>query len=82
MCARCDAVLTNEKKQDNAHLHSGVRVINQVLCLHEKHNIGKPVACSTICQNGEKNLRRVCVCLVCVGVCGGCAVWHAENLRE
>ena len=26
-CARCDNVLTNEKKQDNAHSHSGVRVV-------------------------------------------------------
>ena len=25
-CARCDDVLTNEKKQDKAHSHSGVRV--------------------------------------------------------
>ena len=25
-CARCDGVLTNEKKQDKAHSHSGVRV--------------------------------------------------------
>ena len=25
-CARCDNVLTNEKKQDKAHSHSGVRV--------------------------------------------------------
>ena len=27
-CARCDTVLTNEKKRDNAHSHSGVRVVN------------------------------------------------------
>ena len=27
MCARCDTVLTNEKKRDNAHSHSGVRVV-------------------------------------------------------
>ena len=27
-CARCDTVLTNEKKQDNAHSHSGVRVVS------------------------------------------------------
>ena len=27
-CARCDDVLTNEKKQDKAHSHSGVRVVN------------------------------------------------------
>ena len=27
-CARCDNVLTNEKKQDKAHSHSGVRVVN------------------------------------------------------
>ena len=25
-CARCDDVLTNEKKQNKAHSHSGVRV--------------------------------------------------------
>ena len=25
-CARCDNVLKNEKKQDKAHSHSGVRV--------------------------------------------------------
>ena len=25
-CAQCDDVLTNEKKQDKAHSHSGVRV--------------------------------------------------------
>ena len=27
-CARCDDVQTNEKKQDKAHPHSGVRVVN------------------------------------------------------
>ena len=27
-CARCDDVQTNEKKQDKAHSHSGVRVVN------------------------------------------------------
>ena len=27
-CARCDNVLTNEKKQDKAHTHSGVRVVS------------------------------------------------------
>ena len=27
-CARCDDVLTNEMKQDKAHSHSGVRVVN------------------------------------------------------
>ena len=27
-CARCDDVLTNEKKQDKVHSHSGVRVVN------------------------------------------------------
>ena len=26
-CARCDDVQTNEKKQDKAHSHSGVRVV-------------------------------------------------------
>ena len=28
MCARCDNVLTNDKKRDNAHSHSGVRVVS------------------------------------------------------
>ena len=28
MCARCDTKLTNEKKRDDAHSHSGVRVVN------------------------------------------------------
>ena len=27
-CARCDDVQTNEKKQDKAHSHSCVRVVN------------------------------------------------------
>ena len=27
-CARCDDVLTNEKKQDKAHSHLGVLVVN------------------------------------------------------
>ena len=27
-CARCDDVQTNEKKQDKAHSHSGVSVVN------------------------------------------------------
>ena len=27
-CARCDDVQTNEKKQDKAHSHSSVRVVN------------------------------------------------------
>ena len=27
-CARCDTVLTNEKKQDKAHSHSSIRVVN------------------------------------------------------
>ena len=27
-CARCDTVLSNQKKRDNAHSHSGVRVVN------------------------------------------------------
>ena len=25
---RCDTVLTNEKKRDNAHSHPGVRIVN------------------------------------------------------
>ena len=28
MCARCDYVLTNDKKRDNAHSHSSVRVVS------------------------------------------------------
>ena len=36
-CARCDDVQTNEKKQDKAHSHSGVWVVN--LKIHENGHV-------------------------------------------
>ena len=39
-CARCDDVLTNEKKQDKAHSHSDVRVVNVEVSDHGHVVIG------------------------------------------
>ena len=55
MCATCDTVLTNEKKRDNAHSHSGVRVVN-VEVSDNRHVVigGRTVQCHhAIMTNSE-----------------------------
>ena len=62
-CARCDDVVTNEKKQDKAQSHSGVRV-----CCHVVIGVGIVQCYHAIITNSEFSL------LVQFNLLSGCMI--------
>ena len=73
-CARCDDVQTNEKKQDKAHSHSGVRVVNVEVSENGHVVIGvRIVHCyHAIMANSEFPLL-----VPIINLLSGCMIWSS-----